>query len=108
MLQGWFTFLTLGFLILVVVAHLAIFLFARYEYRASCKKEPWLRSSQVLPSQAGNVRSSVLLLHGFGGSPRDLRALGELLAARGFRAVVPEVPGQTSTSFAYSRGRISP
>ena len=108
MLQGWFIVLTLGFLLLLVVVNLAIFLFARYECRASCKKEPWLRSSQVLPSQAGNVRSSVLLLHGFGGSPCDLRALAELLAARGFRVVVPAIPGQTSTSFAYSRGHISP
>ena len=51
---------------------------------------------------------SVILLHGFGGAPGDLRDLAERLAAQGFRAVVPAVPDQTSTTFAYSRGRVSP
>ena len=108
MLQGWVTLLTLGFLLLLVFSNLAIFLFAYYEYRTSSSKDPWLRSTQVLPGRTGNARSSVILLHGFGGSPYDLRSLAELLAARGFRAVVPAVPGQTSTSFAYARGRITP
>jgi alpha-beta hydrolase superfamily lysophospholipase len=108
MLQGWLTTLTLGFLLLLVLSNVAIFLFALFEYRMSSRKDPWLRSTQVLPSRAGNARSSVILLHGFGGSPYDLRPLAELLAARGFRAVVPAVPGQTSTSFAYRRGRFSP
>ena len=108
LLQGWLTVLAVGVLLLLALANLAIFLFACYEYLTSSRKEPWLRSSQVLPSQAGKARSSVILLHGFGGSPYDLRSLAELLAARGFRAVVPAVPGQTSTSFAYARGQISP
>jgi carboxylesterase len=50
----------------------------------------------------------VILLHGFGGTPSDLRIIAETLAERGFRAIVPAIPEQTSTTFAYGRGRISP
>jgi carboxylesterase len=108
MLESWPTILVLGFLFALVLANLLIFLFACYEYLTSSRKEPWLWSTQVLPSRAGDARASVILLHGFGGSPYDLRGLAELLAARGFRAVVPALPGQTSTSFAYRRGQVSP
>jgi len=106
MLDFWLTAITLIFLLLIAV-NFAIFLLACYEYGRSSKKDPWLRSTQVLLPQAGNARSSVILLHGFGGTPRDFRALAELLAGRGFRVIVPALPDQTSTSFAYSRGRVS-
>src|SRR5690606_29077953 len=43
--------------------------------------------------QWGSGPRPVLLLHGFSGGPQDLRLLGEALAARGFRAVAPTLPG---------------
>ena len=109
MLEGWVGVLALG-LFLLIAANAAILLYACYEYAASSEKEPWLRATQVLSGRNGDARSlpSAILLHGFGGTPRDLRSLAELLAERGFRVVVPEVPEQTSTSFAFSRGRWSP
>jgi carboxylesterase len=55
----------------------------------------------------GAPRSTAILLHGFGGTPRDFRAMAEALAGQGFRVVVPALPGQTGTSFAYGRGSCS-
>jgi carboxylesterase len=105
--DGWLTAIAL-LLALLVAINFAIFLFACYEYRASSGQDPWLRSTQVLSPQVGGARPSLILLHGFGGTPRDFRSLAEFLAERGFRVVVPAIPEQTSTSFAYSRGRVSP
>src|SRR4051812_37684120 len=45
------------------------------------------------PEGAGPVRGAVLLLHGFTGSPWEVRPLGESLAARGYHAFAPRLPG---------------
>lgn len=105
--EPWLTALVIGIAVLAVV-NAAIFLFACYEFSRSSRQDPWLRSTQVLNPPAGNAAASAILLHGFGGTPRDFRALAERLAVQGFRVVVPEVPEQTSTSFAYGRGRLTP
>lgn len=107
MLTVWSMMIGLGVLVLVAV-NFAIFLFACYEYATSSGKDPWLRSTQVLLAGPGAARPSVILLHGFGGTPRDLRSIAELLAERGYRVVVPAIPEQTSASFAYRRGRLAP
>lgn len=109
MLEGWVGVLAFGLLLLIAVNG-AIFLYACYEYATSSRKEPWLRATQALSAKGGAASTlpSAILLHGFGGTPRDLRSLAEALADHGFRVVVPEVPEQTSTSFAFSRGRWSP
>src|SRR5262245_16414951 len=107
MLEGWWIAIAVGILLLVTINAL-IFLGACYDYRASYRKHPWLRCRQVLESKSGSARSSVILLHGFGGTPSDVRDLAEQLAARGFRAIVPAIADQTSRTFAYSRGRVSP
>jgi len=106
MLGGWLTVIAVVVLLLVAV-NFAIFLFACCEYGTSSNKNPWLRSTQTLSAQA-NDRPSVIMLHGFGGTPKDFRALAELVAGRGFRVVVPAIPDQTGTSFAYRRGRTPP
>lgn len=41
----------------------------------------------------GAARGGVLLLHGFTGSPWEVRPLGESLADRGFRVRAPRLPG---------------
>ena len=109
MLEGWVGVLAFG-LLLLIAANAAIFLYACYEYATSSRKEPWQRATQILQARDSDTSAlpSAILLHGFGGTPRDLRSLAELLAARGFRVVVPEVPEQTSASFAFTRGRWSP
>ena len=104
--DSWLTAIACLLLGLVAV-NAAIFLLAWYEWATSYRKDPWLRSTQVLSPTAGPARSTAILLHGFGGTPRDFRSMAEALASQGFRVVVPALPGQTSTSFAYCRGRYS-
>ncbi|MFT3713705.1 MAG: alpha/beta fold hydrolase [Archangium sp.] len=48
------------------------------------------------PSLA-DARVTVVLLHGFTGSPWEVRPLGEALAARGARVVCPRLPGHGTT-----------
>lgn len=45
------------------------------------------------PPEGMNARGAVLLLHGFTGSPWEVRPLGESLAARGYRVLAPKLPG---------------
>lgn len=40
-----------------------------------------------------HTNSAVLLLHGFTGSPWEVRPLGEMLAARGHHVLAPRLPG---------------
>jgi esterase/lipase len=107
MLEVWSMALAVALLVLMA-ANLGVLLFAAYEYAASSRKEPWLTATQVLLAGPGNPGQSAILLHGFGGTPRDFRSLAELLAERGFRVVVPAIAEQTSVSFAHGRGRLSP
>lgn len=50
-------------------------------------------SALTAPFQLGFTGPGVLLLHGFTGSPWDVRPLGESLAAAGFRVHAPRLPG---------------
>ena len=104
--EGWLTAVVLVVLALVA-ANAAILVLSWYEWAASPNKDPWLRSTQILPPTTGAPRSTAILLHGFGGTPRDFRSMAEALAGQGFRVVVPALPGQTGTSFAYGRGGYS-
>lgn len=45
-----------------------------------------------------DARVAVLLLHGFTGSPWEVRPLGEALAARGVHVVCPRLPGHGTTA----------
>ncbi|RKG85219.1 alpha/beta hydrolase [Corallococcus terminator] len=45
----------------------------------------------------GRGPDACLLLHGFTGSPWEVRPLGEALAARGMRVVAPRLPGHGTT-----------
>jgi carboxylesterase len=49
------------------------------------------------PFYAGSSRVGVLLIHGFTGSPRSVRAWAEHLAADGFRVALPRLPGHGTT-----------
>jgi carboxylesterase len=51
----------------------------------------------VRPWTVGEGRRGVLLLHGFAGTPPELRRLGEHLAAHGFRCHGPALAGHAST-----------
>jgi len=51
----------------------------------------------VAPWRLGAGRRGVLLLHGFAGTPPELRRLGEHLAAHGWRCYAPALPGHAAT-----------
>ncbi|MFP2964002.1 alpha/beta hydrolase [Myxococcus sp. 1LA] len=54
-------------------------------------------SRKTAPFELGRGEDACLLLHGFTGSPWDVRPLGEALAARGLRVVAPRLPGHGTT-----------
>jgi carboxylesterase len=51
----------------------------------------------VAPWELGEGTRAALLLHGFAGTPPELRRLGEHLAERGWRCVAPALPGHATT-----------
>lgn len=51
----------------------------------------------VAPWRLGAGRRGVLLLHGFAGTPPELRRLGEHLAGNGWLCVAPALPGHATT-----------
>ena len=52
-----------------------------------------LDPTAVAPWALGDGKRGVLLIHGFAGSPPELRRLGEHLAASGWRCAGPVLPG---------------
>lgn len=54
-------------------------------------------ASFTLGPPLAEAKRAVLLLHGFTGSPWELRPLGEALAARGVHVVCPRLPGHGTT-----------
>ena len=74
---------------------------------ARTRKASWRTAGQVLPPAAEPRQPTIIMVHGFGGSPLDLKPLAETLRDRGFKVVVPVVPGQIAAVFAYCRHRFS-
>jgi carboxylesterase len=54
-------------------------------------------ASFTLGPPLGEARVAALLLHGFTGSPWELRPVGEALAARGVHVTCPRLPGHGTT-----------
>ena len=75
---------------------------------ARTRKASWRTTEQVLLPAAEPRQPTIIMVHGFGGSPLDLKPLAETLHNRGFKVVVPVVPGQIAEAFAYGRHRFSP
>ena len=48
-------------------------------------------------------KETIILVHGFTGSPYDYRTLAESLRDSGYRVVIPVVPGQTKATLVYRR-----
>lgn len=69
----------------------------------------WMLSAQVFEPAAGVPRrGSAVMLHGFVGSPYDLSPLVVPLTERGFRVVVPVLPGQSRAEAAWDRDDVTP
>ena len=52
----------------------------------------------VKPFHFGEGKNAVLLIHGFGGTPYEMREFGEYLGHRGFRVHAPLLPGHGTTT----------
>lgn len=59
--------------------------------------DPAKTASFTLGPALAEAPAAVLLLHGFTGSPWELRPVGEALAARGFHVTCPRLPGHGTT-----------
>ncbi len=96
-------------LLLVVLGNTLVFFLAIHErFLGKQKIIHWVSNPQVLTPEKPNGRPTVVLVHGFVGSPFDFKELAIDLRARGFRVVIPCVPGQGSSDFAYLRGKFKP
>lgn len=95
-----------AFVFVLVVSNILIFLKALHEYFCEKRRTPdWVGKSQLLLPCCSEIRPSVILVHGFVGSPFDFKNLAQELRQKGFRVVIPCVPGQSRSDFAYFRGR---
>ncbi len=59
----------------------------------------------IRPWQLGDGTRGALLIHGFAGTPPELRRLGEVLARTGFRCSAPMLPGHGTTPQELERTR---
>jgi len=84
-------------------------------YRAQNEKKnifyrtaSWLNESQILNPEGRPHLPSIVLVHGYVGSPKDFIYLAEELAGLGYRVVCPVTPGQTTRTPILSRGEYTP
>jgi len=64
----------------------------------------WLNQSQILNPEGQAHLPSIVLVHGYVGSPKDFIYLAEELAGLGYRVVCPVTSGQTTRTPILSRG----
>lgn len=94
----------LKYLIVLIVIpligiNLIMFVAAGIEYKYAKKSEGFINKN----GKAGTV----ILLHGYVGSPNDFGDLFKMLVGRGYRVIAPTIPFNSDASFAYDRGAYS-
>ena len=96
-----------GLVAIVIFANILMAGFAFWEADYAPKStNEWCLTSQTL--NPSNSTKTAILVHGFVGSPFDLKPLAKSLAKNNFKVVVPFLPGQLKKSFAYDRTKYSP
>lgn len=96
----------LGLIVVIGLVNLAIAVLVLRETDSDWGSvDQWILSTLVVEAEGDSQEESVVLLHGFTGSPYDFKPLVEELRSRGYRVVVPVVPGQTKAFLPYRRGR---
>ena len=106
----WTVRILLGLALALALFDLIVAVMARREYVTPPEPdEDWIVKDQVvLPDNGQPVTRTVIMVHGFGGSPFDYKPLARPLANRGFRVVMPVTPGQGRDVHAHRRGEITP
>ena len=67
----------------------------------------WLTSSREIDPVGPPRGRTVILLHGFGGSPYDMEPLASAMEESGFRLLIPVIPGETTQTAERDKGRLS-
>lgn len=102
--HNFLIFAALVLICIIILFDLFMAAFAFWEYNANWETKEEFLSGQIIKPDATPLNRSVILLHGFVGSPSDFQFLSEKISKKGFRVVVPAIPGQTKKTFAYRRG----
>ena len=90
------------------------FIFILLLFLTGCKKEydeeieNWLKNAQLLNAENAPMKRSVILVHGFAGTPYDLKPLADALASEGYRVLVPLLPGQNIESYRKNSSNYTP
>jgi len=71
------------------------------------QRSSWNHEPRVIFPEKPGIRRSAILVHGFMGSPFDMKPLGQALARQGFRVVIPVLSGQTWTTAPLDRKNFS-
>lgn len=84
-------------------------MFSQIDKKILSRHGEWNQKQQVLCPEKPNHLHPVILVHGFIGSPFDMKPLGLALAREGYRVIMPVTPGQTWTTplgdrIGYNRG----
>ncbi|MCR4424786.1 MAG: alpha/beta fold hydrolase [Firmicutes bacterium] len=66
-----------------------------------------MRGAETFTIPAGDGRVAALIIHGFAGSPSEVRPIGEHLASRGIFAYAPRLPGHGTSVEDMSRTRFT-
>jgi esterase/lipase len=69
--------------------------------------EEWLVSSREIDPVGLQRGRTVIFLHGFGGSPYDMKPLASAMRESGFRLLIPVIPGETKQAAEQERGRLT-
>ncbi len=97
----------ISFLFVIVLFNFIMFCWVYYEAKLYNTENKWLYESQILDPETPSNNSSVILIHGFVGSPFDMKPLAEHLYQKGYRVIIPKIKGQTWDTPAYYRGDYS-
>ncbi len=68
-------------------------------------KSDWHCKTQILVPDNIERGRSAILVHGFVGSPYDMKVLGERLSKKGFRVIIPVMEGQTYATPLFQRNK---
>lgn len=80
---------------------------AWWELRGAADADPWLTTDRRFAPSGPERGRTVVLVHGFVGSPFDMEPLVAPLREQGFAVFAPVVLGQNRNVSAYSRGSVT-
>ncbi len=92
-------FTVIAFLALLISFNLIMFVAAGIEYKYAKKSDGFFNKH--------GKNGTVILLHGYVGSPWDFGDLFKVLVGNGYRVIAPAIPFNSDASFAYERGSYS-